>query len=126
MRNQNGKGLITKEVAAETAREYLKAHPVAGIDGVADVVAHGEPGFRKPVFYSPERIDMDKCWIVHTKRAQTPDTLHFGGGHIIIVSKETGKILYSGTLRACNLTSKPPGKPGGFCSGRIKGGCVAH
>lgn len=87
---------ITREVAGEIARRYLMEHPVSGIDGIDKVITNGEPGYRKPAFYQPEPIDMDKCWIVYAKRIEKPNTLYFGGSHIILISMETGKVIYSG------------------------------
>ncbi|OGS33032.1 MAG: hypothetical protein A2218_07825 [Elusimicrobia bacterium RIFOXYA2_FULL_53_38] len=87
---------VTRSAARELVTKYLVEHPVKDVDGVAKVLAHGEPGSREPAFYHPEPIDLDKCWIVYLKRAQTPNSLHFGGSHIIIISRETGKVFYSG------------------------------
>jgi len=86
---------ITKEAAREIAREHLAEHPVAGIDGIAEVGAYGEPGFRKPAFYHPVPIDIYKCWMVYAKYG--PNGPCFGGNYLILISKETGEIFYAGT-----------------------------
>ena len=86
------KSPITQQVAKEIATKYLTEHPVAGIDGIETILSHGEPGSREPAYYYPEPIDLDKCWIAYAK----PTALRFGGSHILIISKETGKVFYSG------------------------------
>ncbi|MBU2573569.1 MAG: hypothetical protein KKH28_05785 [Elusimicrobia bacterium] len=86
------KSPITQQVAKEIATKYLTEHPVAGIDGIETILSHGEPGSREPAYYYPEPIDLDKCWIAYAK----PTAHRFGGSHILIISKETGKVFYSG------------------------------
>jgi hypothetical protein len=85
-------------ISREDARGIAAAH-VAGKGGaISEVLAAGEGGARSPEIYDPKKkIDLSRCWVAYQEKKREPGVISFESSVVVLVSKETGRILYYGS-----------------------------
>lgn len=88
--------MITREQAEAIVRDYLTAEHEEFI--AVDVRSYGEIECRKPMLYASKEIPKLNTWYAYIERPNP--RLALRASRVILVSKETGGILYDGS--ACD------------------------
>lgn len=85
-------------ISREDARGIAATH-VAGKGGViSEVLDAGEGGFRSPKIYDPnKKIALSRCWVAYQEKKRNPGVISLESSMVILVSKETGRVLYYGS-----------------------------
>lgn len=83
---------VTRLEALTTARNHLENTGRGGLT-VSRLCSVEEIDTRRPSVYGH---DLHSCWIAYVERPQPEGSFIIGASHILLVSKETGEVVYDG------------------------------
>ena len=84
---------IPREQALRIANDYVKKYPERGLTFAQKIFDFEEINFSKPQPYGVPSEEISKAWIAYCE----PNFSALQSSLIIVVSKETGEVIYSGS-----------------------------
>lgn len=84
---------LSREEALAIVRDHLEATGRAALS-VKKVVSLAEIDWRPPLVYGQ---DLEACWIAYVERPQPAGGWMIGPSHVVLVSRESGKVVYDGS-----------------------------